>query len=218
MSIDINTDESTVVSALNNKADTDLNNILPTNSILRFRNRGIVRYDTNKKWFVIQNCLEDGDLDKGPFSLLFDADRSEEIDDNTPGSYVICGRIDEKNKAILTVRPDGTLIKDVNKNSEIMTTSIIDSIVDIGSKYIRYDSGIQICWGLVNGSSGVDINVTFPKEFINIEYSLTFGRVSNETTSKPQFYWARAPLLTTGFKFYTDIATTANYLAVGYWK
>ena len=98
------------------------------------------------------------------------------------------------------------------------------SVSAVGSNYIRYDNGLQICWGSLDIPSGtegrtVSGTMTFPYPFANANYVLTFG--NNWCASSNEYYRAEGTN-TTHFKF-TAAGVGSNghsafYIAIGYWK
>ena len=105
---------------------------------------------------------------------------------------------------ILEGRPDGTLTWD-GKNVERVNAS--------GTYYIRYESGLQMCWGQVNASTA-GTTVTFPVAFANTDYKVmtsSGGYSINEGQSSRT---------TTGF--HIDSSSGANaelyWFAIGFWK
>lgn len=113
--------------------------------------------------------------------------------------------------------------RDEPNDSEIVTVDYlnkkISEIYEEGSNYIRFNTGLQICWGAFSGTGFTDTQIVFSKEFINTNYSITLSRMSNDTTETNQPIWIREPLSTTGFKLYADVASTSGmYQAIGHWK
>ena len=97
-----------------------------------------------------------------------------------------------------------------------------------GSNYIRYESGIQICWGYASTSSDGIFTVTFSSAFINTSYAMnvtglpaTTGTASSRMTSLST---AGGDKTTTSWKG-TIVnasnvvqATSVVYIAIGLWK
>lgn len=82
------------------------------------------------------------------------------------------------------------------------------SIADQGNNYIRFDSGIQICWGEIgNGNT----TVTFPHPFVNTNYSIV---ACNNTSSFIPPYINNKQ--TTSATISSDKPN--NYIVIGKWK
>lgn len=112
----------------------------------------------------------------------------------------------------LAGKPDGTLTWD-GKNVERVNAS--------GTNYIRYESGLQICWGnCATSTSGTSAN-TFPVAFSaapkvvaqekpgTINHALYMVKLSNVTTTGFQ------SVVTDGTNYQQWVA---EYIAVGRWK
>lgn len=90
-----------------------------------------------------------------------------------------------------------------------------------GTGYIRYESGLQICWGTASGSGDASgKTVTFPVTF-NASPSVQVTSAKNTTTTNPVNIQINS--YTTNFIFYISINGTwttgnVNWFAVGYWK
>ena len=90
-----------------------------------------------------------------------------------------------------------------------------------GTYYIRYESGLQICWGGASHTSGTHTFV-FPLAFANNNIAVMLTPVTSDNFNS---YSVKAVSVTsTGFKSNvsntnnTAIQITVNYVAVGYWK
>lgn len=126
----------------------------------------------------------------------------------------------ESNQSIDGIK---TFYDQVIFNREILSCygpqNIRIDIEDIGSNYIRYGNGIQICWGTKPAqSSNSWIQVNFPKPFINTNYAIgaSLKRPNN-------FGWENDMLsfdnkTTTGVRFAVWNKREIQYIAIGYWK
>ena len=93
-----------------------------------------------------------------------------------------------------------------------------------GTYVIRFESGIQICWGTLNipaGTSGREVSdtMTFPFPFANNKYVLTFG---NDWCASSSEYYRSEDKNAANFRF-TAVSVNSNpheafYIAIGYWK
>ena len=101
-------------------------------------------------------------------------------------------------------------------------------VAAVASNYIRYDNGLQICWGhtankTVNGNSNTSQMVTFPVAFKNSDYSVsvTSRYVSGSWTNNTTLINNNT---TTSVELFIDNATSSAYtfyfvwIAVGSWK
>lgn len=73
------------------------------------------------------------------------------------GSFVIYAKDDNAGNKNLIGKPDGTLTWN-GKSIERISAS--------GTGYIRYESGLQICYGAVGSMTSSGITVTFPQPFL----------------------------------------------------
>lgn len=106
---------------------------------------------------------------------------------------------------------------------DVANVEIVDSKTFESNGYMRYASGLQICWGTVttsNTSSGQE--VTFLKPFASwpivipcINYSATGANLGGWTP------WV-GNTSATSFKIYSPTGQTThtpkNWIAIGYWK
>lgn len=129
-----------------------------------------------------------------------------------------------KNRMKLFVRNkdgvDGTF--DFNDDGSFFARSIfggansIDCTVDSqGNNWIRYSSGIQICWGSANGG-GNNITTVFHKAFnTNKMLGITLVPISGNSGA------AIIPVILIDFNgtsFSISCGYSGNYIAIGYWK
>ena len=114
------------------------------------------------------------------------------------------GGLDAK---FLIGRPNGSLSWDA-KEVERVTTS--------GPNYIRYESGVQICWGYSQPNS-TQRPLTLPMPFMDVSYVVVptafWGSTSNIPTT------AYGNKTNTGFTLYvSDSVAYADWIAIGRWK
>ena len=116
---------------------------------------------------------------------------------------------DGTNSSLLVGRPDGTLTWG-GKNIERVESS--------GTNYIRYVSGLQICWGIVTGTANTSSTaITFPQAFVNNSY---FG-YANTVTSSSTVNVNVGSYSTTGMTAYhtnTSSAPVVRWIAIGKWQ
>ena len=108
-------------------------------------------------------------------------------------------------------RPDGTLTW---KGKEV------ERVNSSGTEYIRYESGLQLCWGIANGVTTGGNTITFPVAFSSRPRVVTGIDASNPETVV--YCTKAASVTTTNFKVVvTDGSYRAwggCYIAVGSWK
>lgn len=102
---------------------------------------------------------------------------------------------------------------------QVQTAS--EKAIDSGTNYIRYESGLQICWGYHDGTKDTSVQsytITFPVSFVDTNTALSLVRRSGKaTTTATGEPWVRA-LTTTNFNLYYSTATGCNWIAIGKWK
>lgn len=104
----------------------------------------------------------------------------------------------------------------------------LERVNAVGSNYIRFESGVQICWGhtatkTVNGASSTSQVVTFPVAFKNSDYAVSFTSrfvsgswtnnttlINNNTTTSVELFLQNVTGSVYGFYFV--------WMAVGSWK
>lgn len=97
----------------------------------------------------------------------------------------------------------------------------IEQINASGSNYIRFESGLQVCWGrTVNFTAAGTYTVTLPVAFANADYKVVMGRywIINQEN-----YYFNNDRTTTTFQFVVNGNVGTNgraydYIAVGLWK
>ena len=113
--------------------------------------------------------------------------------------------------------------ENTNNISDLMLHS--EGVTSKGDNYIRYSSGIQICWGKVTPQLANTI-VAFPMPFVDTNYSV--GATNNTIQSNQIKALATTDYSTTNFRAvgqwsqsnsgYTNGDVTFAWLAIGYWK
>ena len=95
-----------------------------------------------------------------------------------------------------------------------------ECVVDKGDGYIRYSSGLQICWGrvTVNGAiTETNTKVTFPVAFKLTPAVLTTGN-ANYLGYNVMVGWETATSFTIGTTRESPAVGGTNWFAIGYWK
>ena len=113
-----------------------------------------------------------------------------------------------RSESLVTTISDWTLVEQLNSNT---------------NNYIRYESGLQICWGNTYGSGTSSYKtVTFPVPFKddNIGVSVVSGSVTSTTN---QISFQVSVSSGTSFSFVMSIGSAwsdglARWVAVGFWK
>ena len=111
---------------------------------------------------------------------------------------------DENDSADLVLDPSG---------SATWNGKQVERVIASGTDYIRYESGLQICWGLNNvSSSGTVIN--FPVPFVSIP------RFGAGTSAQTNFGILQSDVTTTSFKGSANVGnvTALWWIAIGFWK
>lgn len=92
------------------------------------------------------------------------------------------------------------------RNNSIVTTEYM------GSNYVRFGNGIQICWGYAGSNEQL---ITFPQPFKDTNYSITVtgGNIKNE--AYPSLVRDESKT-STSVKIYCQYLGK-NYIVVGYW-
>lgn len=95
----------------------------------------------------------------------------------------------------------------------------VERVNSRGTKYIRYENGLQICWGgqYVETSN---TRITFPAAFNGLNY--VFHIQSTYGDSAPggvsNFYFATGSAISTGIVAKANASNYAVWTAIGYWK
>lgn len=122
------------------------------------------------------------------------------------GQFVLVAT-DGTNSKSLTGKPDGSL----NWNGKSVET--VDSV---GSNYIRYVNGLQICWGEAEAEE--TSTITLPKAFVSGHYYATANPLSSSANA---YQMSVSERTTTSFKINSyDGAKNRSkmWLAIGKWK
>lgn len=97
----------------------------------------------------------------------------------------------------------------------------VERVNSIGSNYIRYENGLQICWGGTSTiTTATTVTVNLPVAFVNDGYSIAIGRWW--VASAGEEYYVHDSI-TTSFKLTTigsvgGGAHSYKYIAIGKWK
>ena len=95
-----------------------------------------------------------------------------------------------------------------------------ECVVDKGNGYIRYSSGLQICWGRVkvNGAiTATNTKVTFPVAFKLTPAVLTTGN-ANYLGNNVMVGWETATSFIIGTPSESPAVGETNWIAIGWWK
>lgn len=103
---------------------------------------------------------------------------------------------------LVGVRADGTFYTECPASK---TANSIETIVSSGSRYVRFGSGLQICWGAGTGEQ------VFPQPFRDTDYMIAD---SDLTYHKYEGMWTTNKT-TTQFKI--NNSSSAQWIAIGYW-
>ena len=159
------------------------------------------------------NLLLGGTSDSNGAYLRLDGSTS-----SMTGSFTLKAN-DGTNSKTLVGSPDGTLTWG-GKNVERVNAS--------GTNYVRFDSGLQICWGTTaskttNAGTSTTTTITFPVAFKDTTYTVTFvdrfgaNNWQNHTFSTSSY-------TTTGVGLYLQnnaagaYTYTLSWMAIGKWK
>lgn len=95
-----------------------------------------------------------------------------------------------------------------------------------GSNYVRYENGLQLCWGIEHGNdTGSYKTITFPVPFNNdvsdIVITMSAGSVTSSASNHISFQITE--IVNTSFAFLTSIASSwsngvSRWIAIGFWK
>ena len=175
---------------------------------------GSIRYVDNGKVFTIGKTDGKVDICWDWFNKAGAGLGLRSTDYSSPGEFILFA-IDANNTGSLTGTPGGSLTWN-NKEIERVSAK--------GTNGIRFESGIQICWGTLSipdGTAGREVSdtITFPYPFANGNYVLTFG---NEWCASSSEYYRAEGKNAANFKF-TAVGVGTNghnafYVAIGYWK
>ena len=95
-----------------------------------------------------------------------------------------------------------------------------EAVVESGNGYIRYASGVQMCWGRVKVSGEITATnkkVTFPAAFKSTPAVLTTGN-ANYLGYNVVVGWETTTSFTIGAVNGASTAGETNWIAIGLWK
>lgn len=93
----------------------------------------------------------------------------------------------------------------------------VETVVASGSNYIRYDSGLQICWDTVSGITLSGVTLTFPAPFANTSYAV-LAFASGYNVNANGIGYTSKTITSVVLNRGSETSAAANYLIVGYWK
>lgn len=96
----------------------------------------------------------------------------------------------------------------------------IEAVVESGNGYIRYASGVQMCWGRVKVNGPItetNTKVTYPVAFKLTPAVLTTGN-ANYLGYNVMVGWETATSFTIGTTSEAPAVGATNWFAIGYWK
>lgn len=96
----------------------------------------------------------------------------------------------------------------------------IEAVVESGNRYIRYASGVQMCWGRVKVNGAITetkTKVTFPVAFKLTPAVLTTGN-ANYLGYNVVVGWETATSFTIGTLNEASAVGETNWFAIGLWK
>lgn len=103
---------------------------------------------------------------------------------------------------LIGVRADGTFFTECPASR---TNNSIETIVSSSSRFVRFGSGLQICWG---AGTGVQV---FPQPFRDTDYMIAD---SDLTYHKYEGMWTTNKTTT---QFEVRNSGSAQWIAIGYW-
>lgn len=137
-------------------------------------------------------------------------------DESIPGAFFLSARNGIENEWNLTGKPDGTLT---------WGDRAVEQVVGIGNGWIRYQSGLQICWGeVIIPSNQWSTTGTFPVAFSATSYKITGSYTDGQTNGETVV--GIAAVSSTTFQVCVRNAVQGNYnfqrnvyyIAIGTWK
>ena len=168
---------------------------------------GEITRDTNSNMLALRGGIS---YHNGASLVLYGKDETSEY----AGGFRLIAH-NGTNDVNLSGKPNGSLSWN-GKN--------VENVNDIGNKYIRFESGIQICWGTFDVAKGENYAlVTFPVPFANNSYGISIQDINGSTSwTAPYFNFLVYSRTTTAFKISTnktvDDADSISYIAIGKWK
>jgi hypothetical protein len=116
------------------------------------------------------------------------------------GQVLLVACREDGEQSRLYLLPDGTMR--LNEKQ----VELVDSI---GSNYIRYTSGLQICWGQARGGT----TVTLPQSFVSYDYQISLTDVGQDKHSG-----GAGNKTTTTFYIFGGSGVYFHWIAIGKWK
>lgn len=165
---------------------------------------GVLRGADGNKMFAIQNSSENSDgyiIVDGGKGYADGASISIYGKNGTYGGAIFLDTFDGTNRKILSAYPNGSLTWD-NKQLERVNA--------IGTNYIRYESGLQICWGGIDTSTS-GATVTFSVAFKDNSYEVVNSTNANAVSW--QGSWT-----STSIKLFRSTTGRVYWIAIGFWK
>lgn len=136
------------------------------------------------------------------------------------GAYIILNGIESTDPGkFYLAATDGTTIRyliGLPNGSLTWIGKEIERVNTNGSKYIRLESGLQICCGTASPASGGGmITVTFPAAFSNTSYAITTSRMY--AAGYGDYVQGIQKKTTSGFQIDATL-TSSDWIAIGKWK
>ena len=112
-----------------------------------------------------------------------------------------------------SINLDGKTIDTDASGNMTYDSYIVGTIEEQGNNYIRYSSGLQICWGMYSRTAETSLNISFPKAFINDDTHQIGVSVGGQSQA----------LFVAGWSGTVVVIGNANagvftYTAIGCWK
>ena len=92
----------------------------------------------------------------------------------------------------------------------------VNTIVTKGDNYIRYESGLQICWGQQEMSN--NYTLTFPQPFANTNYGITLIHVDGADTTVNYIIGSGYTTTNCIVKINNAYTPKTSYIIIGTWK
>ena len=123
--------------------------------------------------------------------------------DTNSGEFELSARNKSLSKSLIG-KPDGTLTWGGKK---------VERVNASGSNYIRYESGLQICWGESPSVKTSGVVLTFPVPFSAPPKAAVSGGSGTVT-----YGWSNINATTITLRANTSSGIIVYYIAIGYWK
>lgn len=121
---------------------------------------------------------------------------------NYPGGFLLRAH-DGTNSSYLIGRPNATLTWNAKE---------VERVNASGSSYIRYESGLQICWGSASSVTSSGKAVTYPAAFSANPALVVSSQTANNT------WWTDRTTTGATLKINSTSGYSVYYIAIGYWK